>query len=356
MGRKSKIPGAIPRFRPRKRGRTTYYYYDHGGKPRKETPLGCDYGLAIKRWAELERESNLPPPAIVTFRHVAEHYQRDVIPTKATRTQKDNGKELAKLLEYFDDPPCPFESIEAGDVADYLRWRSAAPVRAAREKALLSHLWNWARENRYTNQPNPCAGVKAKGSKGRDAYIDDATFGRVWEKAPDVLRDAMDLAYLTGQRPADVLSLTEMDVRDGAVHVRQGKTATKVRIEVAGALDGVLKRIRHRKAGHTIHCTRLVVNASGKPIGVNALSRYWKRACEAAKVEGYQFRDLRAKAATDTEEATGSIRQSQRQLGHASVRMTEHYARNRLGAKVMPTRELRNKAEIAEKDSGPKPA
>lgn len=356
MGRKSKKAGAIPRFRVRTRGRTTYYYYDHGGKPRKETPLGCDYGLAIKRWAEIERESNLPPPAVVTFKHVADHYRRDVIPTKAARTQKDNEKELAKLLEFFDDPPCPFESIEPGDVADYLRWRSAAPVRAAREKALLSHVWNWARGERYTTLPNPCAGIRAKASKGRDAYIDDATFKRVWDAAPDVLRDAMDLAYLTGQRPADVLSLTEMDVREGAIHVRQGKTSTKVRIEVAGALESVLKRIRHRKAGHTIHCTRLVVNNAGKPIGVNALSRYWKRACEACNVDGYQFRDLRAKAATDTEEATGSIRSAQRQLGHSRSSMTEHYARNRLGAKVMPTRELRKSPEIAEKDSGPKPA
>ncbi|AAF84365.1 hypothetical protein XF_1556 [Xylella fastidiosa 9a5c] len=33
--------GAIPRFRvrPQKSG-VVHYYYDHGGKPRKETPLG----------------------------------------------------------------------------------------------------------------------------------------------------------------------------------------------------------------------------------------------------------------------------------------------------------------------------
>ena len=50
MGRRPSNPGAIPHLRIRKRGTRSYYYYDHGGKPRKEEPLGTDYGLAIKRW------------------------------------------------------------------------------------------------------------------------------------------------------------------------------------------------------------------------------------------------------------------------------------------------------------------
>lgn len=50
-----------------------------------------------------------------------------------------------------------------------------------------------------------------------------------------------------------------------------------------------------------------------------------------------QFRDLRAKAGTDAADA-GGLDRAQRQLGHASVTMTEHYVRNRLGDKVEPTR------------------
>lgn len=37
-------------------------------------------------------------------------------------------------------------------------------------------------------------------------------------------------------------------------------------------------------------------------------------------------------------EATGDIRQAQKQLGHGSVTMTEHYVRKRRGDKVGPTR------------------
>ncbi|MDR7269664.1 integrase [Pelomonas saccharophila] len=46
-----------------------------------------------------------------------------------------------------------------------------------------------------------------KGCKeaGRDRYISDDEFQAVWEKADQTTRDAMDLALLTGQRPAEIV-------------------------------------------------------------------------------------------------------------------------------------------------------
>lgn len=338
MGRKPSKPGSIPRFRarPQKSG-ATFYYYDHGGKPRKETPLGSDYGMAIKRWAEIEHATDLPAPAVLTFKHVADAYRIAVMPTKASRTQRDNAKELTKLLAFFDDPPAPLESIEPQHVQAYLDWRGAV-VRGAREKALLSHIWNFARKKGYTALPNPCAGIKAEGTGGRDVYIEDEDYAAIWAKAGPCLRDAMDLAYLSGQRPGDVLRMDETHIRDGVLTVTQQKTGKKLRIEVTGGLSALLVRIRRRKAAYKVHSTRLVVNEHGRPIGVHALSERFKAARMAAGVEGVQFRDLRANAATDKAESSGDIRQAQKQLGHANVTMTEHYTRNRKGEKVSPTR------------------
>lgn len=342
MGRRPTRPGAIPRFRSRKqKSGVVFYYYDHGGKPRRETPLGSDYGLAIKKWAELEHANPAPVAAVLTFRYVAERYREKVIPTKAERTRADNLRELDNLLAFFDDPPAPLDAIEPINVRQYMTWRTEDATgftRANREKALLSHIWNFARDQGYTALPNPCAGIKGFRESGRDEYIEDVEFRRIWDAADICLRDAMDLAYLTGQRPADVLRMTDMDVRDGAVHVRQGKTGARLRIEVSGEVAEVLARIRTRKAGHKVHNTRLVVNENGRALGVNAMSRRWKKACEDAGVSGFQFRDLRAKAGTDKADSAGDVRQAQKQLGHASVTMTETYVRNRKGAKVTPTR------------------
>lgn len=344
MGRKPSKPNAIPRLRVRQRGDRAYYFYDHGGKPRREEPLGSDYGLAIKRWAELEHATALPAPAVLTLRYVVEQYlaasAANKLPRiKAARTKADNIKEAAKLLAFFDDPPAPLESIKPTHVRAYLDWRGeTARIRANREKSLLSSIWNFARDRGYTDLANPCAGIKGFEETGRDAYIEDDQYAAIWEAADVCLRDAMDLAYLTGQRPADVLKLSEMDVRDGMLAVRQGKTGAKLRFVIEGELAATLERIRERKRGFKVHSTLFVVNEHGRSIGVNAMSRRWAKACVKAGVLELQFRDLRAKAGTDKTESSGDVRQAQKQLGHGSVVMTEHYVRNRRGSKVTPTR------------------
>ena len=341
MGRRPSRPDSVPRLRVRKKGKKTFYYYDHGGKPRREEPLGTNYGLAIIRWAELERAGSEKPAEVVTFRHVANEYRKHVIPTKAPATQKDNARELTQLLDYFDDPPCSLESIEPAHVKNYLRKRGqTAKVRANREKALLSHIWNWAREQGYTALANPCAGVKGFTESGRDVYVEDEMFNAVWGKGGQPLRDAMDLAYLTGQRVADTLRMDERDVRDGFLQVAQAKTGAKRRIEVSGELEALLARIAARKAGLVVRSTRLVIGENGQPLTYSMLQGAFYRAREAAKIEpkAFQFRDLRAKAGTDKADSAGDIRQAQQQLGHTTVAMTEHYVRQRRGAKVTPTK------------------
>lgn len=341
MGRRATRTDAVPHLRARKKGKKTWYYYDHGGKPRREEPLGCDYGLAIKRWAEIERAGTEKPGEVITFRYVANKYRAAVIPTKAPATQKDNARELKMLLAFFDDPPCPLDAIEPQHVKQYLKWRGEkAKVRANREKALLSHIWNWARGEGYTKNPNPCAGIKGFRETGRDVYIEDEAYQAVWEQAGQPLRDAMDLAYLCGQRVSDTLKMDQRDVRDGFLHVAQGKTGTKRRIAVSGELEKVLARITARKATYTVHATRLIVAEDGQALTYDMLQGAFYKAREAAGIEpkAFQFRDLRAKAGTDKADAAADIREAQAQLGHASVTMTEHYVRNRRGAKVTPTK------------------
>lgn len=338
MGRRPSSPDAVPRLRIRQRKGHRWYYYDYGITKghRHLEPLGCDYGLAIKRWAEIEGDKT-PVAKVITFRYVADRYRVEVIPTKALRTQRDNLKELGKLLDFFDDPPGPLDAIEPQNVKQYMRWRASAPIRATREKALLSHLWNWAREIGYTKEPNPCAGIKGK-KAGRDVYVEDDQYKAIRDKGDATLQDAMDIAYLCGQRPADTLKMSEMDIRDGALFVRQGKTKTPLRIEVIGELAAVIDRIKARKQVMPIYNTRLVVNKNGRSIGVHALSERFRKARVAAGIEGVQFRDLRAKAATDKAETSHDVRQAQRQLGHSSVTTTELYIRRRRGEKVTPTR------------------
>jgi integrase len=357
MGRRSKRPDAIPRLRMRRqKSGKVHYYYDLGGKPRREEPLGSDYGIAIQKWAEYERSRSAADKVreVLTFRYVAEQYRIHVIPTKSPLTQVGNLKELANLLAFFDDPPGPLEAIKPVNVRQYLTWRAEPRVRltkkgkpvkstgnglvrAKREKALLSHIWNFARDRGYTSLANPCLGIKGQKEKSRSVYVDDDELKLVWDNADQSLRDALDLAYLTGQRPQDTLAMDIRDVRDNTLFVRQLKTDELVPINVTGEFAKLLERIRERKKGMTVVSTRLVIDQRGQPLTKGQLRYRFDKARLAAGVT-FQFRDLRAKAATDKADSTGDVRKAQHQLGHTSVTTTERYLRRRRGIKVEPTK------------------
>lgn len=334
-------------MRSRTRWKKTFYYFDTGGKPRKEIPLGSDFAMAVKKWSELQIDAKPAHQEIITFRYVAERYIRDVIPLKSPATQKDNLRELEQLYKFFDDPPVPLHKIEPINMRQYLDWRGV--IRANREKALFSHIWNKAREWGYTNLPNPCAGIRGFKETGRkNVYIDDQLYKAVYDKASQPLRDAMDMAYLTGQRPSDVLKMTDHDINDGILLVKQNKTGTKVRIIIEDELESLVKRIQARKSGHKVRSLALIVDDNGQRLTASALRGNFDRAREAAGIDKkiFQFRDLRGKAATDTTEFTGDIRQAQKQLGHTTIAMTENYVKSRNGEKVKPTRTRKSAPQI----------
>lgn len=340
MGRKPSVNFQLPaRTRARKRGKKIYYYYDAGGKPRKEIPLGSDYAMAIKKWAELEMNVKPRHQEIITFRYVAERYLKEVIPTKAPRTQKDNAIEMSWLLRFFDNPPAPLEQIEPIHVRQYLDQRTAK-TRANREKALFSHVWNKAREWGYTSLPNPCLGIRGNKETGRrEVYIEDDIYNVVFAAASVPLREAMELAYLTGQRPSDVLGMSEADLTDGMLNIKQRKTGKKLRISIEGDLLALIDRIKARKAQYTIRSLNLIVDENGQRFTAFMLRSHFDKAREKAGIskEKFQFRDLRAKAGTDKAESH-DIFQAQKQLGHSNVTTTHHYVRSRKGEKVKPTK------------------
>src|SRR5450830_1141899 len=219
-------PGMVRRKRPRKNGTVWvgYYYRDANGK---ELSLGGDLDKARLKWAELESKAKLADLKIM--KGIFDRYERDIIPKKAPRTQKDNKAELKHLRKGFE--AAPIDAITPSMIAQYRDARTAK-TRANREIALLSHVYNMAREWGFTDRENPCAGVRKNKEKVRDYYANEMVWTAVYGKAPQELRDAMDLAYLTGQRPADVIAMRRGDIEGDYLTVQQGKTGKRLRIQM----------------------------------------------------------------------------------------------------------------------------
>lgn len=374
MGRKPSRWSNLPKgMRARPRGNMVHYYLDTGAKPRKEIPLGSDYVRAVQKWAELTSRP-APAAAVLTWPDAVKAYRKDVLPGKAPRSQSDNETQFEWLAKFFGDPPAPLDSIEPVHIRQYMKWRvqqarilaeakneecrradrplqpiadDIGHVRANREKALFSHVWNYARGEGMTSKPNPCAGIHGYTEEGRDAAPDAELVQLVLDKADKPLEFAMRLADIIGQRPADVLRVSEKHIRGeipgGILEVQQGKTKAKLRIVIEGLLASLLLEIKAWKKTleqeHKVYSMALLVNESGKALSKHMLRDRFDdaRARAGVKKDLFQFRDFRAKVATETDEAEGT-RAAQAILGHTTEGMTADYIRHKVGKKVRPIR------------------
>lgn len=342
MGRKpyknSQLP---PRMRKRVREWGTYYFYDTGAKPRKEIPLGSDFTEAMRKWAGLEKTNGITYQS--TLFDAINKYIVKVFPSKAARTQQDNLKELVHIKAFFGNPsPAPLNAIKPVHVKQYMEWRTrngTGFTRANREKALLSHIFNFARETGMTDIPNPCAGIKGFKEEDREVYVEDDLYDKVFKASTVPVQEAMQLAYLTGQRPADTLKISETDIKDGCIFIKQNKTGAKLAIEITGELKTLVDKIRDRKRNLKVYATQLIVNEQGKELSQRALQdRFRKTRVELGiTLTDFQFRDLRAKAGTDKYTDQG-LEQAKAQLGHKNARTTEIYVRKRKTDRVSPTK------------------
>lgn len=325
-----------------------YYYLgkDENGK-RKEIPLGTDLNEARIEWARLERTTT---PKVVRFmKELFDRYEREIIPTKAPRTQADNRTELKNLRRAFDS--APIEAITPHIVAQYRDGRSAK-TRGNREIALLSHVFTMAREWGHTDKENPCARVRRNKEKARGYYAADDVWSAVYAQACQELRDAMDLAYLTGQRPADTLKACTGDLSGEFLLVAQGKTNKKLRIRLYDGeratglgqfIDGLLER--RKLAGIT--SSRLITNAGGLRMSYAMMRNRWDEARSKAaatalatgdeplaqRIKQFRFSDIRPKAASEID----SLTEASRLLGHTKEQITKTVYR-RVGEVVNPTR------------------
>jgi integrase len=336
----------IRRERKRKSGYVWVSYYYDGrtadGK-RKEIPLGNDLDEAKVEWARLDRKA-VPKPSHL-MGSVFDRYESQVMPGLTKGTQDDYQKGLRQLRKSFE--LAPVDAMTPQVIAQYRDTRSAK-VRANREIALLSTIFTHAREWGLTDKANPCSRLRRNKEVPRDFYAGEIVWNAVYEEADQELKDAMDLAYLSGQRPGDVLKVSKTDINNGFLRVGQDKTGKLLRIRLHDSRLGIfLNELLDRKAMAGITTSVLITNKNGLRMSYAMLRNRWDEAREraatnaaangdtglAATIRQFQFRDIRPKAASEIED----INRASRLLGHSTEEMTKRVYR-RIGEVVSPTK------------------
>ena len=256
-----------------------------------------------------------------------ERYEKEIIPTKAPRTQIDNLSEIKNLKQAFGKMRP--EHIKPKHVYAYMDARGAkAKTRANREKSLLSSIFSYLIRWGVV-EDNPCKNVKGFQEKARNRYVEDWEYEAVLSLASPVLRAAMEIAATTGMRQGDILKLKYNDLTENGVPVTQNKTGKKQIFEWTPALKEAIQSAKQHPR-HADSLIYIIANERGQQYTSEGFKCNWQRLMNKALEtdvinERFIFHDLRAKAGSDAED------NAQKHLGHARATTTKKvYERNQV--------------------------
>ncbi|MBX3629348.1 MAG: tyrosine-type recombinase/integrase [Nitrosomonas sp.] len=261
--------------------------------------LGHDLAAAKRKLLEIEEGR----PVAGTINELIDRYIKEVSPKKAARTHKDEISS-ARLLNNVFGKMKPAD-LRPMHVAKYLDMRGkTAPVRANREKALLSHMFSMAMRWGIVDS-NPCRGVARNTETPRDRFVTDAELKNFIDYAESLgetgqlMARTAWLAYLTGQRRGDLLKLRLDMLTDEGILIRQSKNGARVIIEWTSALHDCVSSLR--ALPRPVSGMFLICNRSGQTYTDSGFKAMWGRimtAWSGLGNERFHFHDLRAKAIT----------------------------------------------------------
>jgi integrase len=168
---------------------------------------------------------------------------------------------------------------------------------------------------------NPASGIKFKlpKSDGFHAWneAEIAAF-EAYHLIGTHARLALALLLHTGQRRGDVIRMGPQHVRDGAIHVRQGKTGATLVIPIHPSLQMVLD---------ATPCKNLtfLTGRGGRPFNGNDFTMRMRRWCDEAGLPECSPHGLRKAAARRLAEAGASVHQIAAITGHRSLKEVARY-------------------------------
>lgn len=233
------------------------------------------------------------------------------------RTQKDYLQHQKKLIAVFGEVKA--DNIKPEHVRTFMDKRGLqSKTQANHEMASMSRVYKWGYERGYV-KGNPCAGVMKFKAVKRDRYITDKEYTAIYNAADDVVKVAMEIAYLCAARLSDVLEMKWKQITEQGIFIQQGKTGIKQIKAWTPRLQEAIELAKSISIPTQIDAPVIMSQHQGHYSG-RGFSNRWMEARSKASVQlGYEldctFHDLKAKAISDYK---GSTKDKQLFSGHKS--------------------------------------
>lgn len=330
------------------------YHLDMGGKPRK--------------WVKLSRiKDGLPALYQALAKLHAAEIDDDRMARVITQWMEEVGQHRSKKTRANDSYMCreigkAFEEfrasqVRAPDVAEFLRPFKGMPRSYNAYRSMLRELMRFAEEKGWRDSgTNPTSSIKTIKIRARNRYVSDSELRRIkvaacyyYRQAKDgpvktrvrsgvMMCNMIDMAYLTGQRIGDLISMEWSQIKREGILFEPGKvensTGVRVLIEWTPRLKELVARLKDQSKPNFRY---IFAKLNGQPYVYSGMSSAWRRAVKRSGVAACTFHDLKAKALTDVDEDRGT-REAQRMGGHSTEGQTATYIRHKKPQKTAATR------------------
>lgn len=284
----------------------------------KWRPLSRDLHDALVEYARLTSKSKSHGREL---QELVDKSLADMAKTVSANTLKNYKTASRRVLEAFDEfAP---EQIRPVHIAQFLDDAKDTPSMANLLLAFLKGVF--VRAVRWgVVEADPTRDIRQFRTAKRTRYITQDEYSRIQEHASPALKCLMDIAYITGQRIGDVMSIRYSDISDAGLFVQQEKTGARILIAMTPDLADAIQRARDLHK--SVKGLSLFHKRDGSPLSYFTIYGHWRRACNAAGVEDAHFHDIRAAAATD---AKAAGMDSKTLLGHTTESSHSRYLRSK---------------------------
>lgn len=317
---------------------------------RKDKWMGTDQGAvfaaARKLNAMLVPRNDLVAQVLGegnTVRDAIKVFRKDDMPHRgwAKKTAYDYDVKLRKIEKEIGGADLAGYSVK--DAATYLATATDSPRARQQYRMVLIWLFDAAMQEGWV-ESNPFSVTRRGTAKRQRDRLTLDGYNAIHAKAPQWLRNAMDLSMLTLLRREDILSLRFTDMHDSALWVMPGKTenstGVRLKIGVTPELDELLKRCRDDVASpFLVHrlpekARPREMRAKDREHHTQVLPTQLSRAFadvrdELERFAGVEhpptFHEIRSLGAALLKEKGWTLDQVQALLAHASGEMTELY-------------------------------
>ncbi|PBB39951.1 integrase [Mesorhizobium sp. WSM3866] len=333
MGVVVKIKGIHKVKRKQADGSVKVHYYAWRGGPAMLSQPGTEAFMAEhvrlkEKASEFVRTVATLETLIAEFTGLEDDRNADFLDLAET-TRIDHLYAHTLILKEWPDLPIKLTQMRGfkGEIKKWHKSMRANPRKADKALFSLSKLFSYALSNeRAEIDKNPCTGIERlyQGSRKEELWSAEQ-IALVREKLEPHLLLPFEIAFATGQRQGDILSLTWKQWDGTYLLFNQSKTGKKLKVKANSRLKGLIDALLPANKDKM----RICLNSRGRPWTKDGFKTSWGKEVKAALRIGVTYHDLRGTFICERAREGSSIEDIARISGHSMAEvksvLEKHY-------------------------------